>query len=366
MKKYKVGKYVVTAKDAVQAARIVSKIDSKKYVIFKQNGVYKMTTEENYARPIQNAREITTFNNMTSKDEIIEYVEKYLGGMTGIRFVDSMNDSSTVAEWAASQPGSGAEFTIIDKTGRTIQKNQFEFFSDLKNGRYSKNKAIISASHGFDQRKQDQTGNGTIWRYTINLLDSSATSTVADTELVVGKTFTTKSGHKLKVTKVVSGYSEYNGNPEISINYDYEKTDGAKGSAVATTKDFFNMMQDSLKDSGPRYLVTAIFKKPFNQYNTGDKIEHTVEGESAAANTRAFLSGNYRGYVNVTLRRLRDSKMFNVTESMNDDDRQFQFRCADAIHAIQEASNKNEANYMRPGPIKEAISHLNNALKELS
>lgn len=89
MKKYKVGKYVVTAKDAVQAARIVSNIDSKKYVIFKQNGVYKMTTEENYARPIQNAREITSFNNMSSKDEIIEYVEKYLGGMNGIRFVDS-------------------------------------------------------------------------------------------------------------------------------------------------------------------------------------------------------------------------------------------------------------------------------------
>jgi len=101
MKKYKVGKYVVTAKDAVQAARIVSKIDSKKYVIFKQNGVYKMTTEENYARPIQNAREITTFNNMNSKDEIVEYVKKYLGGMTGIRFVDSMNDSYTVADEAS-------------------------------------------------------------------------------------------------------------------------------------------------------------------------------------------------------------------------------------------------------------------------
>ena len=49
-------------------------------------------------------------------------------------------------------------------------------------------------------------------------------------------------------------------------------------------------------------------------------------------------------------------------EKQND----FQFSCADAIRAIQEACNKNEANYMRPGPIKEALSHLNNALKELS
>lgn len=87
--------------------------------------------------------------------------------------------------------------------------------------------------------------NGTVTAK--NLEDSMINDayTVADTELVVGKTFTTKSGHKLKVTKVVSGYSEYNGNPEISINYDYEKTDGTKGSSVATTKDFFNMMQDS-------------------------------------------------------------------------------------------------------------------------
>lgn len=48
-----------------------------KYVIYKENGVYKTTTEENYNRRIQNAREISVWNDFESAQEIIDYVVKY-------------------------------------------------------------------------------------------------------------------------------------------------------------------------------------------------------------------------------------------------------------------------------------------------
>ena len=103
-------------------------------------------------------------------------------------------------------------------------------------------------------------------------------------------------------------------------------------------KDSVEDSEGDLKDSGPRYLVTAIFKKPFNQYNEGDKIERIVEGETAAANTRAFLSGNYHGYVNVTLRRLGDSrKMFKVVDKATG--KTLLVKATDSLAAVQRVAS---------------------------
>jgi len=50
-----------------------------KTVIYKENGIYKTTTEENYNRNIQNAKEICSWENFSSAEEIIEYLIMYLG-----------------------------------------------------------------------------------------------------------------------------------------------------------------------------------------------------------------------------------------------------------------------------------------------
>ena len=48
-----------------------------KTVIYKESGVYKTTTEENYNRAIQNAREIHIMKDFESADEIKEYYIKW-------------------------------------------------------------------------------------------------------------------------------------------------------------------------------------------------------------------------------------------------------------------------------------------------
>ena len=48
-----------------------------KTVIYKENGIYKTTNEENYKRVIGNAREINTMHDFESAEEIIEYFIKY-------------------------------------------------------------------------------------------------------------------------------------------------------------------------------------------------------------------------------------------------------------------------------------------------
>jgi hypothetical protein len=44
-----------------------------KIVIFKENGVFKTTTDKNYNREIRNAREIFVMKNFTSANEIMSY-----------------------------------------------------------------------------------------------------------------------------------------------------------------------------------------------------------------------------------------------------------------------------------------------------
>ena len=48
-----------------------------KTVIYKENGIFKTTTEENYNARIQNARIICNWENFESAEEIIDYLIKY-------------------------------------------------------------------------------------------------------------------------------------------------------------------------------------------------------------------------------------------------------------------------------------------------
>lgn len=48
-----------------------------KTVIYKENGVYKTTTEENYKRTIRNAREIHNMYDFESAEEIMDYYMKW-------------------------------------------------------------------------------------------------------------------------------------------------------------------------------------------------------------------------------------------------------------------------------------------------
>lgn len=49
-----------------------------KQVIYKENGLYyKVTSEENYNRKIQNAMEIIVMEDFKSAEEIIEYLVKW-------------------------------------------------------------------------------------------------------------------------------------------------------------------------------------------------------------------------------------------------------------------------------------------------
>lgn len=50
-----------------------------KIVIYKVDGVYYTTTEENYKARIQNAKAIHKMQEFNSAEEIIEYYCKYFG-----------------------------------------------------------------------------------------------------------------------------------------------------------------------------------------------------------------------------------------------------------------------------------------------
>jgi len=50
-----------------------------KTVIYKENGTYKTTTEENYNARIQNARQIHVMKEFESAEEIINYYINWFG-----------------------------------------------------------------------------------------------------------------------------------------------------------------------------------------------------------------------------------------------------------------------------------------------
>lgn len=51
--------------------------ENMKIVIYRENGVYKTTTEENYKRTIRNAREVCVMKDFLSADEIILYYTNF-------------------------------------------------------------------------------------------------------------------------------------------------------------------------------------------------------------------------------------------------------------------------------------------------
>jgi hypothetical protein len=50
-----------------------------KTVIYKEDGIYKSTTLDNYTAVIKNARLICSWENFNSADEIIDYCIKWCG-----------------------------------------------------------------------------------------------------------------------------------------------------------------------------------------------------------------------------------------------------------------------------------------------
>lgn len=50
-----------------------------KTVIYKENGIYKTTNEENYNKRIPNARAIHTMYDFESVEEIMEYYINWFG-----------------------------------------------------------------------------------------------------------------------------------------------------------------------------------------------------------------------------------------------------------------------------------------------
>ena len=68
---------------------------------------------------------------------------------------------------------------------------------------------------------------------------------VNDRELVPGVMYTTKSGAKLLIKKIVSSISEYDGSPELKIDYGFISASGnKKGSSTCYAKDFWRMLTD--------------------------------------------------------------------------------------------------------------------------
>ncbi len=112
---------------------------------------------------------------------------------------------------------------------------------------------------------------------------------VDDTILEPGKTYTSKSGNKLKVQKVVSGISDYDGSPEIDIEYSYEKVDGKTGSSKCGTKEFFAMLNDSvvaeLRDAEYEWNGMYI-NGTLREFDTRTLIESVKRRQSAVHTNR--------------------------------------------------------------------------------
>ena len=50
-----------------------------KTVIYKENGIYKTTNEENYNKTIRNARQIHNMYDFETAEEIMEYYMNWFG-----------------------------------------------------------------------------------------------------------------------------------------------------------------------------------------------------------------------------------------------------------------------------------------------
>lgn len=299
-----------------------------------------------------------------SKDDIYVALQMFAGlghGEARTLITQAGISDSAFADSAVNRFLDKVEVGIIEQKanelgGRYAGKNKVAVMFNIPNIKNLERFISFLSEEGI---KYDYKGGASDIVYVFNTsvyFDDS----LMDSELVVGKTFTTKSGHKLKVTKVVSGYSEYNGNPEVSINYDYEKTDGSKGSAVATTKDFFNMMQDSkmfkvtdrksVADGntpivGQRYRMPNLFNSTFvvtSVSNNSVTMKADKTGMTKTWDINMFESGVRQGQI------VKDSKISYEDGDTSDIDKMDKYALA---YKLEKYGIKvNESN---PKPVAE-------------
>ena len=150
-------------------------------------------------------------------------------------------------------------------------------------------------------------------------LFSKCKDSVKDAILTEGKTYTTKSGNKLTVKKVISSYDEYSGNPDIRIYYDYEKVDGKKGSSQCGTNDFFKMMKDSIKDS--YYTAHEKADKEF--------VKMAISEMSRYINNWSFMTSKQKRDIGSTLSELKarveELKAALKDSIINDDQKKYRY-----------------------------------------
>lgn len=60
---------------------------NSKLVIYKENGVFKLTTEENYNATTRNAHQISTWEAFKTAEEIINYCIKYFNSIKKEDFI---------------------------------------------------------------------------------------------------------------------------------------------------------------------------------------------------------------------------------------------------------------------------------------
>ena len=101
------------------------------------------------------------------------------------------------------------------------------------------------------------------WKYDYHLLVDSMTedSKIKDTTIEAGKTYNCASGAKVKVKKVRSDISDYDGKAFLWIWYDWTSASGKKsGSSDCSGYDFFRMLTEKnlTGDSKPKDSIYAI------------------------------------------------------------------------------------------------------------
>lgn len=108
-------------------------------------------------------------------------------------------------------------------------------------------------------------------------------STINDKALIEGRTYVTASGAKLTIKKLECSYSDYSGDANIIIYYDFTSASGTKqGSSRCSANDFFKMMtnkamtgdsivEDKLVGNGEVHFLYRGSKIESNVWNKNNK-----------------------------------------------------------------------------------------------
>lgn len=96
-------------------------------------------------------------------------------------------------------------------------------------------------------------------------------SKVKDTNLIEGKTYTTKSGNKLTINKIQAGYFDGTGKPWVKIEYSFVLTNGYKGTSECYAENFHKMLKDSKIDDSKIRDGNYIYEFYYNDIDNEDK-----------------------------------------------------------------------------------------------